>query len=832
MDRHDPHGAGRAVEFALDALVRAGHRPQEGGETRRPFPFMGKRPVQEGIEQLVHLRTQPGGEAGASPVVPEQTGEEFVDRQPVRPALPPVQTLARAHQRLVARRHGVKRVPQRTPTACDGVLVHGHAMAGKRVEDVLVEPEERTAQKGCERQVVIGHHHGLAGGDQILRGDVGAHLQPVRAGHRNARLLQDAGQLVDEGAPVAHQHHHVAVADPRTRHVLQPLAPAHPLAQAVADAVGKAHLLVGQHVAHGCRPVVGHRDGLALLQGPDLHLAPAAFARGGVVAVVAAGGQPVAALGVVEDRVHRRQHVQRGAERQPHGHGIEGPFHRLRLGLEGAPRLGEQFRRRPLEGVDGLLLVPHREDGARRAALAPIAGALAIEEGVGDGTHDAPLGGRGVLGLVHQHVVDPLVELVEHPVAGIAPGEQIGGARDQVVVVKQATPPLGRLVARQHVGAHAKERRGVLDGAQRRDPSPRRAQPLGFGAHQFLGPLHLRLHLLDEDGDAGLVLVCQEHLRPGIEPFGRPVVAAAGTGAAVCRLHQFQGRGLPLRRAGIQHGAPFLVRADALVEQRLGQPLRCLVPAEAVGVAGRLRHPVGSTVARQERDHGLAPAQNLPQRAHQARLPALCQHPAQGIAGGGTGRVLHRGHSLAPRLVGQRCLHRLVHGREGARNVRLQRKALQKPRAEGVDGLDVQAARRVQRTGEEGAGAGMLRFFGGSAQRVRKACQQVRPIHVHPGRQDGEDPGLHLGRGGAGEGEAQDRRRRDAGQQQTHHAPRQHGGLAGARIGRHPGGAVGIGGVRLRLVRAGVGGDGRAGAGAHDPSVPAGAALHSAVRAR
>ena len=63
-------------------------------------------------------------------------------------------------------------------------------------------------------------------------------------------------------------------------------------------------------------------------------------------------------------------------------------------------------------------------------------------------------------------------------------------------------------------------------------------------------------------------------------------------------------------------------------------------------------------------------------------------------------------------------------------------------------------------------------------------------VEQGPGPQRVEHAVRHVGGGGLGEGDAEDARRIDAGEQQPDHALRQHVGLAGAGIGRDPGRAV------------------------------------------
>ena len=69
----------------------------------------------------------------------------------------------------------------------------------------------------------------------------------------------------------------------------------------------------------------------------------------------------------------------------------------------------------------------------------------------------------------------------------------------------------------------------------------------------------------------------------------------------------------------------------------------------------------------------------------------------------------------AARVGHQRLLHLLVEHFEMAGDVRLQRELVQHRLAEGVDGLDLQPARRFQRLGEQPPRAAQLSSIGPAA---------------------------------------------------------------------------------------------------------------------
>ena len=174
---------------------------------------------------------------------------------------------------------------------------------------------------------------------------------------------------------------------------------------------------------------------------------------------------------------------------------------------------------------------------------------------------------------------------------------------------------------------------------------------------------------------------------------------------------------------------------------------------------------------------------------------------AHHILEGDVGRARHRhGQRAAGRAVGIArglqqhreigALHHLVlvavveHG-ETRRHIGLERELLQQPRAQRVDGLHLQAARRFQRAGKQFARrlaqfrVGM-RNAGFADRRVQR-----RVIERDPMAERGEHPFRHVGGGGLGEGDAEDFFRRHAVEQQPDHPLHQHMRLARAGIGRH-----------------------------------------------
>ncbi len=150
-------------------------------------------------------------------------------------------------------------------------------------------------------------------------------------------------------------------------------------------------------------------------------------------------------------------------------------------------------------------------------------------------------------------------------------------------------------------------------------------------------------------------------------------------------------------------------------------------------------------------------------------------------------------------LVQELRLRRVVEHLETRSDIGLERKLLQQPRAEGVNRLHLEAARRLQRNGEQSprpcAPCHIGRDVGGLPDRRVEFCI----VEGDPLTQIVEHSIGHVGRGGLGEGDAEDLRRVDALEQEADHALRQNVRLARAGIGCDPGGDGRIGYLGLTL---------------------------------
>jgi hypothetical protein len=90
-------------------------------------------------------------------------------------------------------------------------------------------------------------------------------------------------------------------------------------------------------------------------------------------------------------------------------------------------------------------------------------------------------------------------------------------------------------------------------------------------------------------------------------------------------------------------------------------------------------------------------------------------------------------------------------------NVGLERKPVQHGFAEGMNGLDLETARRFERDGEQPAGAHQLVRLGFAPLELGNPVGQLGIVEPDPLAKRAEDAVGHLRRGGLGVGQAEDR---------------------------------------------------------------------------
>ncbi len=387
-------------------------------------------------------------------------------------------------------------------------------------------------------------------------------------------------------------------------------------------------------------------------------------------------------------------------------------------------------------------------------------------------------------------MIDAEIELVVHP-GGFDAGEQRAGLLDQVVVIEQAAAVLLGAKAGNDGARDGDERSGAVARHGGAPPDHECAQAPLLGQEALRQERVSVAHRLADDALARLALDGAKNRAVRLETLGarerlQLAKAVALLDIAPAALRQRGDDRRPLGRGN----------------QRIGEELR---------LDGE-RRLVGSEAERVgELGDGSVDAAGPIDPGHQAAALAdrLAQDVAKGLIGGraddareraperavGLGRSLQQGIEGEP--IEQLRFRCLVEHRKARRDIGLERKLLQQPRAEGMDGLHLEAARRVQRLREQPARAG--------------AALPLRPLVGHgmdggielvvgergPACQRVEHAGRHIGGRRLGEGEAENLGRRRAAEQEADHALRQHIGLARARIGGDPGRLRRIGGRAL-----------------------------------
>ena len=606
--------------------------------------------------------------------------------------------------------------------------------------------------------------------------------QPVGARDLDPFFFQLADDRGEQRATLAHQHQDVsrarraAVADRRT--VRDPAL--HGAGDPLRQAHARARLL---HLVERRVPTLD----LALLVRFD-HRPQFDHARRGradrlMDRFLRQLGQSGKGLLAAEHRVDRLQHRRRGAERvaEPHvGEAHRGVLERGRVISLHPAELGGLGA---LEREDRLLLVADREHRAADLARARAGGELG-----GEALDDLPLPVARVLRLVDQHMVDAEVELVVHPLRARL-GEQSERLVDQVVVVEQAAPGLLGAIARDHLVRDGDERGGALARLDRAAACDQAGQS--------------RLLVRQALGERGM-LSCQRrgHDRPShLQLVGQEDRQVLANALAAARRHcagepvalfLVVGRALAAQR---REGRPFGRRHDRPVHDGGVDLLLRLIRfhAQRARQAGDCRRDAAGM--RDPRFEFLVPGDRFVDRFCEGGVRRNRDGDAERaaeIAVGPGGRLQQDAHAQPVDQLGAGALLQHL---EARRDIRLERKLMQQPRAERMNGLHLQPARRVERLREQPPRTRALRRVRRAAFDLGNLVVELRVGERRPACQRLEHAVRHVGGRRLGVGEAEDLLRRRAAQQQADHALRQHVRLARARVGGDPGrgGRIGCG---------------------------------------
>ena len=403
------------------------------------------------------------------------------------------------------------------------------------------------------------------------------------------------------------------------------------------------------------------------------------------------------------------------------------------------------------------------------------------------------------------------VELVEHPGGGLGARQEVARLGDQVGEIEHARPPLGRVIGLQD---------GVADDEQRlgRGKGAGEPQAVARGASSALrlgGETLAQARLRSAEGGA-------EALRRDCGPSSRPILVVgqeerqarappprSGSGEPAISLQ----RRLRLAVVAVVRGGKASPSAS---RQRCRNPHASSPPRRRSRGRPPLRSRPGARPSRARRS---ASASSMPPpRLRRAQLDpaadrlALCDHRIERLADlrvvGVLGQVAHRRAQAASPARAAASVHHLARApRAISAAAGVSSRMANWPGTFASKGN--WCSSRSQKAwivwifsppGVSSARAKSRRAWRSSAARRRRGpaasaisalssvVRQRRPL-----AERAEDAARHLGGRDLGEGQAEDRRRIGAGEEQADHALRQHMRLAGAGIGDHPGGSGRVG---------------------------------------
>ena len=559
---------------------------------------------------------------------------------------------------------------------------------------------------------------GLRGGNNVFNCNVFENAQAVGARHRHARLFAGADDGAVDGAAARQQDHHIAgryaarragffVGDARFAFWRKP----------AFDQAGNA----ARHLHGGigaCREIRRNAPAFRRLRlglqhcRPQLDDAWQALAdilmrrRNAVI-----GGEAAVMARVGENTVDGFKNGGGGAERILQ---LRRKKALPRIGetrAEMALHAGEFARLGALERIDRLFDIAHREHAAHHRARALPGGKIGREL-----FENLPLTRRRVLRLIDQNMIDAGIKFVQNP-GGVGARQKRQRARDNVVEIEEAGALFQPLVMAKIIFEHRGQRQTALENAER-------AQLVGQG-----------------DNAAGFFFQQRDNFRMcGFQGLRWKFVARREflrqIDVEVIRRRRFK---IAARRSQLQpRGGFFLVGAA------LRQPLRKRQPfaARHAALGDLAPHAFKARAARQAEALGERGAQagGRWKLAHslQDRRPLLWRLLQQLIEFVPRSLSRKRREVLRQRLVRRRrrkaCAARRAQKRRLLRalgllksrwHIGLKRKQMQHARAEGVDGLYLQPARRLDRSRKQharqaqrfGVGARMAGLADRNAQR-------------------------------------------------------------------------------------------------------------------
>ena len=327
----------------------------------------------------------------------------------------------------------------------------------------LIKPDQRGFQQGRKVQIIIGQQKPGGECQHILHCQFIRQDHAVNAANRDGKLLQFAHKCGRKPAAFAcpQQHQDIAGAN----------APAMGLSilPALFDTRRKGFMFdhaldalrqrrcqgrcsaFRRHCLFGGRPI-GRRVGLCSLQDrPKLHATGMARAIR-VMAQGCIGRDTITRRCIRKYRIHQGEHGFGGAEGNIQRHWAEfqpGCFHNA---FVMALCVLESLYIGALEGIDGLFLIADGEDAALFIPRTKTGEKFRRKR-----VHDIPLVRVGILRLIQQDMVKPIIQLKQNPSAARII-EQFARARDQIIIIEQAGIFLRRLIAAQHRRTNGEKR--------------------------------------------------------------------------------------------------------------------------------------------------------------------------------------------------------------------------------------------------------------------------------------------------------------------------------------------------------------------------------------
>ncbi len=241
---HDADFVARDLHVAFDLGAGVAQPGDETLQRRRLAPLVVQRQIEKLVERIVGLGAEPAEETASRAAGAEKPGIECKRR--VRP---------RVVRELIEPRRGArKNPPLRRLFRQRDAQRRAAAVVGDGEQIVVGKAEQRTAQRGGERKVVLRQRERVGERDQIHHRDMLGQHQAVGAGHFDALLLQRADDRLEQFAALAHQDQNVAIA--------RGAVVDHP-AHGAGDAPGEPHPRA--RLAHGIERRVPALDLLALI---------------------------------------------------------------------------------------------------------------------------------------------------------------------------------------------------------------------------------------------------------------------------------------------------------------------------------------------------------------------------------------------------------------------------------------------------------------------------------------------------------------------------------------------------------------------------------------